>query len=460
MVITRFAPSPTGFLHIGSARTALFNYLFAKNQNGKFLLRIEDTDRERSTQEAVEAIFEGLKWLGINWDEEVIFQSKRNELYKQAAIKLVNEGKAYYCFASSEELTKQRNLAIEKKENFIFRSEWRDSTVTNHPSNAHSPVIRLKIQEIDRTIIKDLLQGDVVVDNSQIEDFVLLRSDGTATYMLAVVVDDIDMKITHIIRGDDHLTNAAKQILIYQAMNGIVPQMIHIPLIHGTDGAKLSKRHGALGVDAYKNMGYLPETLINYLLRLGWANENQEIFSIDEAIKLFNLKSLGKSPAKLDFTKMNSLNAHYLKEQDNNILLNMIIDFLPEYNISDVEKSYILTSMNSLKIRAKTLIELAELSKIYLFSKDIEYSNEAKLIIDNCNNDLLKHILSNLEIHNDFSNDSISNLFKKISIENNMKLADLMLIVRVFLTGKTSSPSLFEIISIIGKENTIKRIKK
>ncbi len=458
MVVTRFAPSPTGFLHIGSARTALFNYLFARHNKGKFLLRIEDTDSARSTKEAVEAIFDGLKWLGLDFDGEVIFQSQRAEIYQNAARKLLETGEAYHCFTPQEEIERQRALAIEKKEHFIFKSKWRDADASTHPLDV-KPVLRLKINHEGKTIIHDELQGDVVIDNSHIDDMVLLRSDGSATYMLAVVIDDIEMGITHIIRGDDHLTNAARQIMLYNALGAVVPSMTHIPLIHGSDGAKLSKRHGALGIDAYRDMGYLPEALCNYLLRLGWGHKNEEILDINEAIELFGLEGLGKSPARLDFAKMNNLNSHYLRLSDNDKLLNIIIQILNKtHKITEIERLYIANAMDSLKIRANTLVELANSAMIYL-DIPLIYSEEARNIIKDVNLELLSDVVKSLRSLTNFDKDSIQNMFKEIAARYNMKLGDLMLIIRAFVTGSTSSPSLFEIISILGMENTINRLK-
>lgn len=458
-IITRFAPSPTGFLHIGSARTALFNYLFAKHNNGKFLLRIEDTDKERSTEAAVEAIFSGLKWLGLNWNDEVVFQSKRNDLYKQAALKLLAKSKAYYCFTPQEEIEKQRQKALENKQHFIFNSEWRDKDPSTYPKDV-KPVIRLKTPSSGSITIHDTLQGDVVIENSHIDDMVLLRSDGTATYMLAVVVDDHDMGITHIVRGDDHLTNAARQIAIYNAFGYLVPIMTHIPLIHGADGAKLSKRHGALGIETYKDMGYLPESLCNYLLRLGWSHGDDEMIPIDQAIKWFNLESLSKSPAKLDFTKMNSLNSHYLKMLDEDSLITKILEILNgNYKVSEQEIHYIKRGIQGLLVRSKTLLDLAKLAKIYLINIPVAYELGAKEIIANCNKNLINNVVQGLEKLERFDKDSVQDEFKKIAAANSLKLNEVMKPVRALITGMLGSPSIFEIAEILGKENILKRLE-
>ncbi len=461
-IITRFAPSPTGFLHIGGARTALFNYLFAKHHNGKFLLRIEDTDKTRSTEDAVNAIFSGLKWLGLDWDGEVIFQSKRNDLYKKAALKLLDEGKAYYCFTPQEEIDRQRDNAIANKQHFLFQSPWRDADPCNFPKGYQSTkaVIRLKAPRTGYTTIHDALQGDVTIENSHLDDMVLLRSDGSSTYMLAVVVDDHDMQITHIIRGDDHLTNAARQIILYQAFGWHVPHMVHIPLIHGDDGAKLSKRHGALGIKAYQDMGYLPESLCNYLLRLGWSHKDNEIISRQQAIEWFNIEGLGKSPSRLDFAKMDNLNAHYLRQLDAKLLTKMICENLQKtYKITTEETEYIKQAMPNLKIRSTNLVELAELAKIYLINVPIIYSEEAKEIIKNCDKNLLEQVIEELKNLQNSDKDSIQIKFKEIAKNNNIKLADLMQSIRSLITGMTASPSIFEIIAIIGKENAIARLK-
>ena len=458
-VITRFAPSPTGYLHIGGARTALFNYLFAKHYNGKFLLRIEDTDKERSSKQATEAIFSGLKWLGLDWDGDVIFQSQRNDLYKETALNLLQAGKAYYCYSSQEEIDHKRNEAIQQKQHFIFKSQWRDADPESYPKDI-KPVIRLKSPSIGHTIIRDKLQGDVVIENSHIDDMILLRSDGTATYMLAVDVDDHHMGITHIIRGDDHLTNAARQILIYEAAQWTIPTMVHIPLIHGMDGAKLSKRHGALGIDAYKDMGYLPASLCNYLLRLGWAHKDDEIIERPKAIEWFDIDGLGKSAAKLDFARMKSLNAEYLRNLDDNILTQMVVDILKkDYGIIPEVISYIKQGMQGLKIRASLVTELAQLAKIYITNYPVDYSDEARLLIKNCDRALIEQVIQAIQNIVSMNKDTVQLSIKSIAEQNNLKLAELMSPVRALMTGSTSSPSIFEIIAIIGKDNTIKRLE-
>jgi glutamyl-tRNA synthetase len=457
-VITRFAPSPTGYLHIGGARTALFNYLFAKNMGGKFLLRIEDTDKERSTEAAKEAILTSLKWLGIDWDGEVVYQSQRQERHAQVAKELVDSGKAYYCFTPQEEIAKLRDEAIAQKKHFIFHSPWRDKDAREHPKGL-KPVVRIKAPREGETVVKDRLQGNVVVQNSHLDDMILLRSDGSPTYMLAVVVDDHDMNVTHIIRGDDHLSNAPRQQLIYNALSWDVPEMVHIPLIHGPDGAKLSKRHGALGAEDYKGMGYLPEGLCNYLLRLGWSHGDDEIISREQAIKWFSLEGLGKSPARLDFDKMKHLNAHYLRAKSDEELLNIILQQFDEA-LSEESKANILASMESIRPRAELVTDLRDLAKIYVVDREIEISPEARAIIDETSPKLISEVIKAIEDITGFDKDGIKEALEKVANANNMKLGELMKPVRCYLTGSVNSPSVFEIIAIIGREHTVKRFKR
>src|SRR5277367_4883423 len=327
-IVTRFAPSPTGFLHIGGARTAWFNWLYARGRGGKMLLRIEDTDRERSTQPAIDAILDGLDWLGIAWDGDVVYQFSRVARHREIAEALLAAGHAYRCYASPEELTQMREAARSEGRAKLYDSRWRDRDPGEAPAGV-KPAIRLKAPLTGETVIEDQVQGRVVWQNENLDDLVLLRSDGTPTYMLAVVVYDHDMAVTHVIRGDDHLTNAARQKQIYDALGWTVPVMAHIPLIHGPDGAKLSKRHGALGVEAYRAMGYLPAALQNYLVRLGWSHGDQEIFSTEEMIAAFDLAHIGRSPARFDFTKLESLNGHYIRSTDDAELIDALEQLLP-----------------------------------------------------------------------------------------------------------------------------------
>ena len=459
-VITRFAPSPTGFLHIGSARTALFNYLFAKKNKGKFFLRIEDTDKERSTNKATLAILESMKWLGLDYDGEVVYQSEREARHQEVALSLVKNGRAYLCFSSQEEIALLREEALAKKEHFIFNSPWRDVDIANHPQDI-KPVIRLKAPKEGVTIVKDLLQGNVVVQNSQLDDMILLRSNGSPTYMFAVVVDDHDMGVTHIIRGDDHLSNAHRQQILYEALEYNIPAMVHIPLIHGPDGAKLSKRHGALGTESYKDMGYLPEALCNYLLRLGWAHGDDEIIPRDKAIEWFNIEGLGKSPARLDFNKMKFLNAQYLRQKNDAELTDIVIKMIEEdHKISKVSKHNILKAMPNLKTRAELLVDLKQLSIMYVVDFSISITEEAKQIIANTDDHLLKDIKESLVSLQDFNRNSIQEKLKEVAEKKGMKLGELMHFIRAFIAGDVKSPSVFEMIEILGLENSLYRLKK
>ena len=457
-VRTRFAPSPTGFLHIGGARTALFNYLFARSKGGKFLLRIEDTDLARSTKEAEEAIISSLKWLGIEYDEEILYQSRLAKRHASVAKELVERGKAYYCFSTQEEIAALRDSAIAKKEHFIFHSPWREADSSEYPAG-QKPVIRIKAPREGEMIIHDLLQGEVRMQNSHLDDMVLLRSDSTPTYMLAVVVDDHDMNITHIIRGDDHLNNAFRQKMIYDAMNWQVPHMVHIPLIHGSDGAKLSKRHGALGADDYKEMGYLPEALSNYLLRLGWSHGDDEIISRQQAIEWFNLESLGKSPARLDFDKMRHINAHYLRAYDNQVLAEMIYAHYPDLDL--ISRKNILAAIELMKPRAELVTDLYDMALI--FFSGANYSNKiepaAEEIIKVADKSLIELVVNELQNLDSFDKTSIKNALEGLAQSKGMKLGELMKYVRAYVTGRTAAPSIFEIAEIIGQEEIIRRLK-
>src|SRR5271165_1176882 len=387
-VVTRFAPSPTGFLHIGGARTALFNWLYARGRSGKMLLRIEDTDRERSTQSAIAAILEGLAWLGLDWDGDAIYQFSRSQRHREVAEELLAAGRAYRCYASPDELAQMREQARREGRAKLYDGRWRDRSPAEAPPGI-APVIRLKAPLAGETVIEDQVQGRVVWQNENLDDLVLLRSDGTPTYMLAVVVDDHDMGVTHIIRGGDHLTNAARQKQIYDALGWPVPVMAHIPLIHGPDGSKLSKRHGALGVDAYRAMGYLPVALRNYLVRLGWAHGDQEIFSTEEMIAAFDLPQIGRSPARFDFAKLENLNGHYIRQTNDAELLHAVDQLLPHIaagaelaaKLTPVVRSQLLAVMASLKERAKTLLDLIDGASFLLESRPIPLDDKAKALL-------------------------------------------------------------------------------
>jgi glutamyl-tRNA synthetase len=450
-IVTRFAPSPTGYLHIGGARTALFSYLFAKRHHGKFLLRIEDTDRKRSTQDAIDAIIDGMKWLGIKWDDEEIYQFSRSQRHKEVALELLAKNKAYKCFLTTEELEKLREESLLSGKPIY--SKWRDADPATHPELPF--VIRIKAPREGVTVVNDRVQGRVVTENSTLDDMVLLRSDSTPTYMLAVVVDDYDMGVTHVIRGDDHLTNTPRQIMIYDAMEWEIPEFAHIPLIHGPDGKKLSKRHGALGVDAYHKMGYLPEAICNYLLRLGWSHGNDEIITREQAIEWFNLESIGKSPARLDFKKLDFLNNHYLQLADNNRLLDLMLGHMNK-KLTEASENNILKGLDSLKQRCNTIVDLSEMAKIYVLEEAIDIPEEYKNLVM-AKFELIQEFQHHASKIIEWNKDGLMELAKNFAAKNQMKLGDLAGIIRILLTGSNASPSVFEIMSIIGKEATVKR---
>ncbi len=450
-VVTRFAPSPTGFLHIGGARTALFNYLYAKHHGGQFLLRIEDTDKKRSSQEAIDAILEGMSWLGLECDGEVIYQSAQEERHKAIAYELVKKGQAYYCYCSEEELAQMRAEAEAEGKRFKYNRKWRDEGQT--PPADVKPVIRIKAPLEGNMIIDDLVQGRVEVPNDDLDDFIILRADGSPTYMLAVVVDDHDMAVTHAIRGDDHLTNAFRQKIIYDAMGWSIPQFAHIPLIHGTDGAKLSKRHGALGIDAYREMGYLPEAICNYLLRLGWSHGDDEIISREQAIEWFGTESIGKSPARIDFDKMANINAHYIKESDGQRLLDLMLPMLPD--ITEQAKHNILAGMEGLKERSKTLNELAENAKIYIHR--VPYTEKAFKLV-NENGPLIVQMAEALNVLENWDINIIKEAMNDFAKSHELKMSNVLPALRAAVCGTMEAPGIFEVLAILGKDETLQRI--
>lgn len=460
-VITRFAPSPTGFLHIGGARTALFNWLFAKHHNGKFLMRIEDTDRARSTQEAIDAIIDGMDWLGLDWDAEPVFQFERSGHHAEVARQMVKNGHAYYCFCPQEELQAMRDVAEAEKQPFKYDGRWRDRDPSEAPKGV-KPVIRLKAPQEGEVVINDMVQGEVRFAADQLDDMILLRSDGTPTYMLAVVVDDYDMKITHIIRGDDHLTNAARQTLIYRAMGWEAPKFAHIPLIHGPDGAKLSKRHGALGIEAYRDMGFLPEAMRNYLLRLGWGHGDDEIISTEQAIEWFDTDGIGKSPARLDFAKMENLNGHYIREADNAKLTELLIPFIESqvgHLVDEMGKARVQKGMNGLKQRAKTLIELADMAKLYVTQRPLALDEKASRILSEGGSAMVADILPMFEQANDWSEESMQEIAKQYADANATKLGKVAQPLRAALSGRTVSPSVFDMMHVLGRDEALARLK-
>ena len=460
-IVTRFAPSPTGFLHIGGARTALFNWLFAKSQGGKYLLRIEDTDKKRSTTEAIDAIQDGLNWLGLDGDEEPVFQSKRQDRHAQVVDELLAAGHAYRCYSSPDELQEMRDKARAAGRTVAYDGTWRGRDVSDAPKGI-SAVVRLKTPEDGITIIEDMVQGTVKVPNKQLDDMVLLRSDGTPTYMLSVVVDDHDMGVTHIIRGDDHLTNAFRQQQLYDLLGWQAPVFGHIPLIHGADGAKLSKRHGALGVDAYRDMGYLPEAIDNYLLRLGWGYEDKELIDTDEALELFNIKGVGKSPSRFDFKKLESFNQHYMRKCSDEDLMQKSLPFvekLLERPLDQDEKALLIKAMPSLKDRAKTLVELAQTSLFYFKTIPLDLNEKAEELLNNDNRAMLAELYGYLEKVTDWSHDCLLTTVESFVASKELKLGKVAQPMRAALTGSNVSPSVFEIMDVLGRGKALERIK-
>lgn len=453
-VVTRFAPSPTGFLHVGGARTALFNWLYAKNKGGKFLLRIEDTDKKRSSGEAIDAIFAGMRWMGLDWDDQAVYQSQNCKEHVKIANQLLDSGNAYKCYCSKEDLDAMRQKAIDEKKSFKYDGTWRNKDASQAPKDV-SPVIRLKANKEGQTVINDLVQGEVTVSNSEIDDMILLRSDGTPTYMLSVVVDDHYMGVTDVIRGDDHLTNAFRQKAIYEALNWKIPNYAHIPLIHGSDGAKLSKRHGALGVEEYKKMGYLPEAMRNYLLRLGWSHGDDEIISDSQAIGWFDIQHIGKSPSRFDFDKLDNLNANYIKESDDEYLYNLIKDKFD--NVDAVIQDRLLRGMSSLKLRAKNLNDLADLAKFYV-EPPTEFTSKAQKALDSDGMTILGFVIAELDTVALWNSDNIQSAMKNLSEKTNKGLGKIMAPIRAKITGSHASPSMFEVMEILGKDETISRI--
>jgi len=460
-VITRFAPSPTGYLHIGGARTALFNWLFARHHGGRFLLRIEDTDRERSTDAAIEAIFEGLRWLGLEWDAEPVFQFSRIERHKEVVEELLAQGKAYRCYTSPEELEEMREKARAEGRPARYDGRWRDRDPSEAPAGV-KPVIRFRSPDEGETIVRDHVMGDVRFPNEQFDDLILLRSDGTPTYNLSVVVDDHDMGITHIVRGDDHLTNAGRQSQIYAALGWDIPEFAHVPLIHGPDGAKLSKRHGALGAEAYRDLGYLPEAMRNYLVRLGWSHGDDEIFSTEQAIEWFNLESIGRSPARFDFAKLENLNGHYIREADNERLTDETIALMARlkgWKTDDAFRQKLLGLMPALKERAKTLVELGESVAFLLAQRPLSFDDKAQQLLTEEARALLGRLASRLEADNDWELEKIEATIRTVAEEEGLKLGKVAQPLRAAVTGSTVSPPIFDVLAILGREEALARIR-
>lgn len=465
-VVTRFAPSPTGFLHIGGARTALFNWLYAKRFGGKMLLRIEDTDRERSTAAAIAAIIDGLTWLDLSWDGDIVFQFSRADRHRQIAEQLLAEGKAYRCYASPEELTAMREAARKEGRAKLYDGRWRDRDPSDAPAGV-KPVIRLKAPQTGETAVDDQVQGRVTWQNENLDDFVLLRSDGNPTYMLAVVVDDHDMGVTHIIRGDDHLNNGARQTQIYQALGWNVPVMAHIPLIHGPDGSKLSKRHGALGVDAYRAMGYLPAAMRNYLVRLGWAHGDQEMFSTEEMIAAFDLPAIGRSPARFDFAKLENLNGHYIRHTDDEALIADLEKLLPHIaggqelagKMTSALREKLRIAMPGLKERAKTLVELFEATRFLWATRPLEINAAAKVLLTPEAKALTAALVPELEALGEWTAGAVEAVVRAYAERAGQKLGAVAQPLRVALTGRTTSPPIFDVLAVLGRDESLARLR-
>ena len=465
-VVTRFAPSPTGFLHIGGARTALFNWLYARGRGGKMLLRIEDTDRERSTRAAIDAIFDGLKWMGLDWDGEAVFQSARVARHREAAMELLAAGKAYPCYCTPQELEDMRAAARAEGRSVRYDGRCRHRDPATVPAGV-KPAIRLKAPTEGETVVEDQVQGRVVWQNRDLDDLVLLRSDATPTYMLAVVVDDHDMGVTHIIRGDDHLTNAARQKHIYDALGWQVPVMAHIPLIHGPDGSKLSKRHGALGVDAYRAMGYLPAAMRNYLVRLGWSHGDQEIFSTEEMIAAFDLPQVGRSQARFDFAKLESINGHYMRETPDRDLLVQIDRVLPHIaggaelaaKLDPELRAKLLAAMPGLKERAKTLVELLDGARFLTSGRPLVLDEKAAALLTAEARAVLGEIATELEVVEPWTAEQAEQALRTFAERKGAKLGSVAQPLRAALTGRTTSPGIFDVLAVLGKSESLARLR-
>lgn len=463
-VITRFAPSPTGFLHIGGGRTALFNWAYAKAKGGKMLLRIEDTDRERSTTAAVEAVLDGLSWLGLDWDGEAVSQYARAARHREVAEILLAKGSAYRCYCTPEDLQKMREKAEAEKRPVRYDGTWRDRDPDLAPAGV-KPAIRFKAPQDGETVIDDHVMGRVVFQNKELDDLIILRSDGNPTYNLSVVVDDHDMGVSHIIRGVDHLTNAARQTQIYRAMGWPVPQMAHLPLIHGSDGAKLSKRHGALGVETYRAMGYLPAALRNYLARLGWSHGDDEIFSTAQMVSWFDFDGLGKSPSRFDFVKLENLNGHYMRSTPDDELITAFLDFLPHVaggpellaRIDAPMRAKLTRAMPGLKERAKTLLDLKKSSQFLFASRPLVLDEKARQIMADGGVAALQGLLPVLA-NTEWNAASLEAAVKAHAEASGAKLGKLAQPLRAVLTGTNTSPGIFDVLEVLGPEESLNRV--
>ena len=465
-VITRFAPSPTGYLHIGGARTALFNWLYARHTGGKMLLRIEDTDRERSTEAATAAILDGLTWMGLDWEGEPISQFARANRHRQVAEELVAAGGAYYCYASQAELEEMRETARAEGRPPRYDGRWRDRDPSEAPAGV-KPVIRIKAPRDGETVVRDKVQGDVVFPNKDLDDFIILRSDGTPTYMHAVVVDDHDMGVTHIIRGDDHLTNAARQTIIYKAMGWDVPVMAHIPLIHGPDGAKLSKRHGALGAEAYRAMGFLPAALRNYLARLGWSHGDDEVMSTEDMVRWFEIEDINKGAARFDVKKLEAINGIHMRHMPDEDLFRIFVDTLPFLEggpalvtkLDEEHKTKLLAAMPGLKERAKTLVELMDGAAFLFAQRPLALDEKAQAILDGDGRRVLQSLLPVLEKAEEWDAPALETAIKAFAEEQGLKLGKVAQPLRAALTGKSTSPGVFDVLALVGRDESLARIR-
>ncbi len=457
--VVRFAPSPTGFLHIGGARTALFNWLFARHHGGKFLLRIEDTDRARSTPEAVAAIVEGLDWLGLSWDGEIVYQSARAARHAEVARQLLAAGRAYRCYCTPTELDAMRERARAEKRSVRYDGTWRDRDPSEAPPGV-PPVIRLKAPQQGSTTIRDHVQGEVTVANTELDDLIILRADGTPTYNFSVVVDDHDMGITHVIRGDDHLNNAFRQKQIYDALGWEVPEFAHLPLIHGPDGAKLSKRHGALGVEAYRDLGYLPEGLRNYLLRLGWSHGDDEIIATEQAIEWFDIDAVGRAPARFDFAKLDNLNGHYIRVAGDDRLAALVAERLEKtlgHPLSETERGRLRRAMPELKLRPKTLVELTANARFLVAPRPIRPDEKAEKLLSSEARQLLAELLPGLD-RAEWRREALESEIRSFAAQKGTKLGAVAQPLRAALTGSLASPGIFEVMQVLGRDETLGRV--
>jgi glutamyl-tRNA synthetase len=460
-VVTRFAPSPTGYLHIGGARTALFNWLFARHHGGEYLLRVEDTDRARSTQDAIDKIISGLDWLGLSSDRPPVFQSNNADRHAEVAQQLLDSGRAYRCYCSPDELTAMRETARAEGRTRLYDRSWRDRDPADAPEGV-APVVRVKMPTEGETAIVDAIQGEVRVQNDHLDDFILLRADGTPTYMLAVVVDDHDMGVTHVIRGDDHLNNAFRQYHLFAACGWDVPTFAHMSLIHGADGAKLSKRHGALGVEAYEEMGFLPEAVCNYLLRLGWSHGDDEIIPRDKAIEWFDLDGVGRAPARFDMAKLESLNGHYIGIADDARLCDLIAPHIAERTGAPVDtatRDRLLRGMAGLKPRAKTIRDLAESAMIYVRPAPSSFADKAAAMLDDAALELLDALADRLAKLDAWDEPAIEQAVRDHATAHELKLGAIAQPLRVALTGGTVSPGIFDVVAVFGRDEALRRMK-